>query len=349
MNKQDLKVDDYYYAEYSHTTMPGFCIVKGTRNINRPNLYTEDKQFYMKNNCMASQNIRLATPEEKHWLDKCIELNKFITKEEAMKSFIPEYVKCTNVLTLTDSNSWTLNKIYKTVPKESVDFPIKLMIINNNGEKLNVNKWNTDINYYFSFKPSTKEEFEAQNKPVETMKKVTTTIDKLRHDGNIDIPKGTTFEVIEEFENSYQVLKPTGYDIQGRYLFLHKSYFELQEPKFVLPKKYCVRHYKAVVNHIFKLENITCGFSENLNLFSHFPKSNDKYCFRDIQKGYTEITIEQFKKYVLKEESKQESLRKVEVKLDYKVYSLEEISKVINANYEKEDALEIIKTIKSIK
>ncbi len=199
--------------------------------------------------------------------------------------------------------------------------------------------------------PSTKEEFEAQNKPKETMQKVTTTINKLTYTGNIDIPRGTTFEVIKEFPNSYQVINPNSKEfiLKDKYLFLHKYYFESQEPEFVLPKKYCVRHHKEVVNYIFKLENIKSGFSQHLALFSHFPKSDSKYCFRQIQSGYTEITIEQFKKYVLKEEPKEESPRKIEVKLDSRVYSLDEISKVINANYEKEDALEIIKTIKSIK
>lgn len=45
MNKQDLKIDDYYYAEYhSNEDLPGYCIVKGTIG-QRPNLYTGSNFF----------------------------------------------------------------------------------------------------------------------------------------------------------------------------------------------------------------------------------------------------------------------------------------------------------------
>jgi len=82
--------------------------------------------------------------------------------------------------------------------------------------------------------------------------------------------------------------------------------FVVKEPKFVLPDNYCVRHHKEVVNYILKLENRTNGYSEDLSLLSHFPKFNNKYCFGVKQKGYTEITFEQFKKYVLKEDELQQ-------------------------------------------
>jgi len=68
-----------------------------------------------------------------------------------------------------------------------------------------------------------------------------------------------------------------------------------------------------------------------------YLKAGEYYCW-----NYDSFITEE-------ETTKEESPRKVKVELDSRAYSLDEISKVINANYEKEDALEIIKTIKSIK
>ena len=52
--------------------------------------YIETKQKYEFYN---------ATPEEKHWLETCIKADQFVPYEEAMKSFIPEYVECIKALT----------------------------------------------------------------------------------------------------------------------------------------------------------------------------------------------------------------------------------------------------------
>jgi hypothetical protein len=48
--------------------------------------------FYGKDNLAAMKGYnekpdRHATLEEKHWLDECIRLNKYISKEEALKTF----------------------------------------------------------------------------------------------------------------------------------------------------------------------------------------------------------------------------------------------------------------------
>jgi hypothetical protein len=89
MQLTDLKPDDYYYAEYSDHTE--FAIVKGTEG-KRSNLYVnsdENKNSFWKfNNCSAFKNLRLATPQEIHWLECCIEKRIFISFEEALKSFV---------------------------------------------------------------------------------------------------------------------------------------------------------------------------------------------------------------------------------------------------------------------
>jgi len=321
MNKQDLKVGEYYCWNYDYYSSNDRLIINKIQSLDQNDIRVKHwiassgTSYYNESNkgiqCNACTNIRLATPEEKHWLNKCIELNKFITKEEAMESFIPEYVKCIRIWTGMNNFS-ILNKIYNTTEKPTFSIFDWNYILNSNMEEY--------------FIPSTKEEYEAQNKPKETMKEIITTIDKLRHDGNIDIPRGTTFEVVKEFPNSYQVLKPIGYDIRGKYLFLHKCYFEPQKSKKEIlvqsglsqPKacQTCKYHNKCNESPLIDSKGI-CPASEG----QHYPK--------DI--------------------IKQEPVKEVTVKLGSRVYSLDEISKIINANYEKEDALEIINTIKTIK
>ena len=85
--------------------------------------------------------------------------------------------------------------------------------------------------------------------------------------------------------------------------------FTIYKEEFVLPEKWCIKHYKEVADYIIKLEGHNYGnYVEDLKLYSHFPPqpigANRGYCYDYILKNYTEITFEQFKKYVLKEEYK---------------------------------------------
>ena len=57
-------------------------------------------------------NIINTTSEEKHWLNCCITANKFITFEEAMKTFILEYVELLNTGCRINNNI-SSGKIYK--------------------------------------------------------------------------------------------------------------------------------------------------------------------------------------------------------------------------------------------
>lgn len=89
MELKDLKLDDYYYAEYTDNTE--FAIVKGTDG-KRPNIYVNSNKdvesFWAYNQASARKNIRLATPQEIHWLDCCINNDKFISYEDVMLTFI---------------------------------------------------------------------------------------------------------------------------------------------------------------------------------------------------------------------------------------------------------------------
>ena len=109
-------------------------------NINKdvPRLYK------MGNFTKETLQWSLATPEEKHWLNECIKLDKFITFEEAMKTFIPEYAECTKE---QHRSSYKVGIIYK----------LKNTLIEN--EIGGVAYWTYNQH---RFKPSTKEAYDAQ-------------------------------------------------------------------------------------------------------------------------------------------------------------------------------------------
>lgn len=175
-----------------------------------------------------------ATPEEKHWLEECIKADKFVSYEEAMKTFVPEYVECT----FSKSDSYKLNKIYKVEKNtEYVESETGFWKA----------KWNNNSTVQSKFKPSTKEAYEAQFK----------------------------------------------------------------EPEFVLPETWWIKITKENLEDISKF----LGFKVTEYLIGNIAGMVKHYYTGEIQKGWNskpvttygstfgnEITIEQFKQYVLKEE-----------------------------------------------
>lgn len=186
------------------------------------------------------KNIRMATSEEKHWLETCITADKFISYEEATKTFIPEYVEC--------------------VKEEDYSFYGKL------GTIYKVQNWNYSTNDCTlegttsgstcrkRFKPSTKEAYDAQ--------------------------------------------------------------FIVKEPEFVLPEKWYIQRNSENFEILNKWENNKRGtivaFNNNNNC-SMFSDKDYYYTKPENILGYTEITLEQFKKYVLKEEIVEEKVVKEKV------------------------------------
>lgn len=92
MNREDLKQGEYYFNDtgmsdvvFIYNDIVSIYSIKAHYylQIIRPNT----SGYFKKDVQIGCQNIRLATPEEKHWLDECIRLNKFITKEVAMETF----------------------------------------------------------------------------------------------------------------------------------------------------------------------------------------------------------------------------------------------------------------------
>lgn len=114
---------------------------------------------------------------------------------------------------------------------------------------------------------------------------------------------------------------------------------------YILPEKWYIKREKynhTIINQYFnKISNSKDYMYENLSYF-HFPSFDiyrDYYQSNEIESGYTEITFDQFKKYVLKQDLTIN-------KLEDKSLKLEEIkSKLIKVKYDKEDIKDIIECL----
>ena len=251
IKKEELKDGDIFVSQMSHHHFLNKYGTGYSLHLNLDN--TIKNQVLYRNGGFAYNNMRLATSEEKHWLNECIKLDKFITFEEAMKTFITEYVEA---ISNKHSSSEIIGTIYKTseLPKW-----VK-------GHKLE-EYWKA---YMFHYKPSTKEVYNAQ--------------------------------------------------------------FVVKEPEFVLPEKWCLKITKENLDFCKSLENNELKFHKNYpySIGGYYSPIPNKDCngFINIPENYTEITFEQFKKYVLKEEIVEEVIEPLP---PFKVIeSIETITKVEN-------------------
>ena len=224
------------------------------------------------------RTYRLATSEEKHWLLECIKLNKFISYEEAMKTFIPEYVECIR----SSVNGFTENKIYKI--EKNWNDSINFQLIDDNSSNRTV----IMIGSLWQFKPSTKEAYDAQF----VVKEPEFVLPKLWH-------------IIITTEN-YEILS---------------KYFSNNSPHSVLYTKGIMGFYKE--NKLGHTHTQIKGYDWDFGI---------------------EITFEQFKKYVLKEEIVEEKVIEqpmTENKTELEIWlentkslnlSLEDLEKYIESN-----------------
>lgn len=116
------------------------------------------------------------------------------------------------------------------------------------------------------------------------------------------ITKGMQYRV-KDIQGSKQFV-----EVYGINAYWPIENFQLFETQFTLPSKWCIKQHHEVAMYMNMLEGWS-GWSEDLELFSHFPKANksgsteddgdNKYCHREIRPGYTEITLGQFREHVL--------------------------------------------------
>jgi len=248
IKKEDLKDGNIFVAQLSHNHFMNKMGTGYSLHLKTDN--TIKVKVLYKGGGFSYDNIRLATPEEKHWLEECIKLDKFITLEETMKSFIPEYVECIKQLI---GSIYKLGMIYK---------------VNDNGFIKNDSYSFAHYNYNQDrFKPSTKEAYDAQ--------------------------------------------------------------FVVKEPEFVLPYAWYVivdkENLDILSNWIFP-NGFKLTIGGIAGVCNYGGKIGNKgHNLTKIIKGYrydfgVEITFEQFKKYVLKEETPVQDFMKLHDEIVMKNY-----------------------------
>jgi hypothetical protein len=104
-------------------------------------------------------------------------------------------------------------------------------------------------------------------------------------------------------DNNVQNLMDTSYEYFIQNINLSYPFFisDIDTKDFVLPEKWCVKgHHKEVVEYSNKYGEMPI-YVEDLGVYHHYPPY-ESMCTTSqiIKKGYTEITLEQFKKHVLK-------------------------------------------------
>jgi len=128
----EFKENNYYYGEaYSIPYIFKCGNIKGKQSFNICGGYIwkedsfRDKSINFSGEDVSWKNVRKATEEEKTWLDACILANKFISKEEALKS--KKSSKYDHLIgKWCSSDKWTLKSICKptsfTVSPETANF-----------------------------------------------------------------------------------------------------------------------------------------------------------------------------------------------------------------------------------
>ena len=92
LQKSDLKNGEIYICIIPRINIK--YLIEKTENLMCNNIEistSKNKLFYGGNFNGSNNQFFEATPEEKHWLETCIKENKFVSYEEAMKTFIPEF------------------------------------------------------------------------------------------------------------------------------------------------------------------------------------------------------------------------------------------------------------------
>lgn len=95
MTKADLKIGEIYKWIYSNTNTIFFNKIESLNEGKiKLTCFITTTGTYFKGGTATFEGMTVeeTTPEEKHWLNECIRLNRYITKEVAMETFVPEFV-----------------------------------------------------------------------------------------------------------------------------------------------------------------------------------------------------------------------------------------------------------------
>jgi len=86
-NMPKIIVGEYYVNKHKNDPWTIFIAksLNGKNIITKEYLNTEVRAFFKSFNTTLDKNTRLATTEERQWLDACVKAGKYLTKEEALK------------------------------------------------------------------------------------------------------------------------------------------------------------------------------------------------------------------------------------------------------------------------
>lgn len=339
MNKTDLKKGEYYHFTNDPYNIEYIFIFSQNNNdiIGVNNFLCEMIKPYYSKGCgnLTSSDLmyRLATSEEKHWLNTCIKQDKYITKEEAMKTFKIEYVKC-----LSSIENYTINKIYKV---NSLGY---IMGDNNSNDK----KYNSWIS---TFEVSNKEAYDNQPKHPEYIKCVTCNDPSYYTIGKIY----KTSIIQEDYPNRINFIgdrgpqRPIEWQSDKFYFKHHNTFKSSTKEEFDLqnkPKEQTIEDILEICKQQFPIgSKVNSVYSNNIVVMDHIIIQQGIYTNYGRQKYCLYSTGS--KRYATLISSV--SINTESIKQNTKTYTLEEIKTALNKEYDKNDVIDIIKTIEKIK
>lgn len=376
LEKSDLKIGEIYVSN-------GGCVFKylDSKGSNNPNV----RNSFFKGAATIGfglDNFPETIPEKKHWLKECIKADKFVSYEEAMKTFVPEFVlpeiwwvritkenledvckflgfelsrrvagsvagMCKHYLTGEIEKRWngkpttdygstfgdeiTTEQFRKYVLKKQDENISKFIndktVINKEGEVFKVGdivksinsnlkdkiidfRWKNDKSEICVVLPNIPngigiDKIELYIEPKVEPKQELSLLEqvKLKYPvGTKYIPTLRVLSKMTEISNGLFIETPD-FILNGRnktsiYNKRTGKWAEIVED-FVLPEKWCIKDVKEV-KEFFENYN-DGGYTCSNNAYLHYPRIGNCCYFKTIQKDYTEITLEQFKKYVLNE------------------------------------------------
>lgn len=94
LSKNDLIKGECYVYDYIHYYVIGKCLKSSSTNAacvgGEDTNYNGGNSLWRDGSFTGAEKFRLATPEQKHWLNECIKADTYISYEEAMKTYVEQ-------------------------------------------------------------------------------------------------------------------------------------------------------------------------------------------------------------------------------------------------------------------
>lgn len=338
MEKKDLKDGEIYSGinPFNHLILFKFKQSKNTDDAHfgiGHSIFISTITGYLTLDCIHNviRNLQEATLEQKHWLNECVRLNKFVSYDEAMSTFVKEFVL---------PKRWQIEH-----SKETLDWIKKNAEMN--GEYINMkpyynfpcdkHKNNSNSKLLSDYTLITFEQFKQhvlkENKlPYKILKQEAGKILQVQNE------EGSIFDIGDYVKslNSQQKGKITSFrfsvdkskiialtEFQKTGISIDKIEHHIEpkvEEEFVLPKTWWVQSsnqeeldiIKKYASSVISTQPFTNSINVTFGYFKPIYGNKIRYMWSltdESKTNNTQITFDQFKKYVLKEVDKKEVLQ----------------------------------------